>query len=113
MKNFMNNIGKNTTLLIESSGDKKWIEIIRDVMNNLGKSLKVTNIMDIDSINIWQVYDLIIIESSSSFPIPEIIRKIRSHDSYARIIVLSTAPNIEEAIEVMLAGAIDYQSIVY
>ena len=94
-------------LLVNGSADHPWIELLRRVVFNLGKSLTVIDQQRWKEVPL-QDYELIVLDASAVANPTSMIHEIRSWDPRARILVVTPAPHWKQARETLLAGAIDY-----
>ena len=101
---------KSKVLLIESTVDLSWRNVLKQAINGLRLSLVTMDALeDLGRAIPWQDFALIIFDAKSTHNLPKMIKGIRLQNYNTRIIVFSSAPEWKEATKVMLAGAMDYE----
>ncbi len=93
---------------IIGQSDHQWVKNLRLIGHNLGKSSVLVSHENFP--NIYQDCELFILDTGAvADDLISIIKRIRSSNAKARIVVVSPAPHWKEARETLLAGASDYR----
>jgi len=96
-------------LLIVARSDRRWEEILRKAAIRVGKPVDVIADGELDSIESWSDYALVIVDASFIKDLIRAVTDIRSRNPDVCIVVFSPAPQWKEAKDVILAGAADYE----
>lgn len=96
-------------LIIDPGNDRRWVEVTRNAADKLGRGLEVVSGPESDSIALRRDYALVVLDASFVSDSPRTVAAICSRNPSVHLMVFSPAPQWQEAKEVILAGAADYE----